>query len=48
VHGRASVEGQVLGLDESANLLLRTGSGEVRSLAYLDCVDLIDARLRDS
>jgi BirA family biotin operon repressor/biotin-[acetyl-CoA-carboxylase] ligase len=47
VQGRASIEGQVLGLDESANLLLRTGSGEVRSLAYLDCVDLIDGRPRN-
>ena len=26
VHGRASVEGQVLGLDESANLLVKTAS----------------------
>ena len=46
--GRASIEGQVLGLDESANLLVKTASGEVRSLAFLDCVDLIDARPRDS
>jgi BirA family biotin operon repressor/biotin-[acetyl-CoA-carboxylase] ligase len=48
VHGRASVEGQVLGLDESTNLLLRTGSGEVRSLAFLDYVDLVGGRPRDS
>ena len=48
VHGRASTEGQVLGLDESSNLLMKTVSGEVRSLAFLDCVDLVDGRSRDS
>jgi len=40
-HGGESVEGQVLGLDESANLLLRTAAGKVRSLAYIDSADLI-------
>ena len=40
-HGGEPVEGQVLGLDESANLLLRTSAGKVRSLAYIDSADLI-------
>jgi BirA family transcriptional regulator, biotin operon repressor / biotin---[acetyl-CoA-carboxylase] ligase len=43
----AHTDGQVLGLDESANLLLETGSGEVRSLSFLDCVDLIEKRSRE-
>ena len=40
-HGGERVEGQVLGLDESANLLLKTPAGKVRSLAFIDSVDLI-------
>lgn len=40
-HGGERVEGQVLGLDESGNLLLRTSAGKVRSLAYIDSADLI-------
>jgi biotin-(acetyl-CoA carboxylase) ligase len=40
-HGGERVEGQILGLDESANLLLRTAAGKVRSLAYIDSADLI-------
>ena len=46
VRGGASIEGQVLGLDESANLLVKTGSGEVRSLAFLDCVEMPNERPR--
>ncbi len=41
VHGGQRVEGHVLGLDESANLLLRTSAGKVRSLAYIDSADLV-------
>ena len=41
VHGDAGIEGQVLGLDESAGLLVRTNDGKVRSLAFLDSVDLV-------
>ena len=41
-HGGESIEGQVLGLDESANLLLKTPSGKVRSLPFMDWVDLIE------
>jgi len=43
VHGGETIEGQVLGLDESANLLLRTNEGKVRSLDFLACVTLIGA-----
>jgi BirA family transcriptional regulator, biotin operon repressor / biotin---[acetyl-CoA-carboxylase] ligase len=39
--GGENVEGQVLGLDESANLLLKTSAGKVRSLAYIDSADLM-------
>jgi BirA family transcriptional regulator, biotin operon repressor / biotin---[acetyl-CoA-carboxylase] ligase len=45
-HAAGSAEGRVLGLDECANLLLRPESGEVQSLSFLDCVDLIDERPR--
>jgi hypothetical protein len=41
VRTAARIEGQVLGLDEGANLLLRTAAGKVRSLAYIDSADLI-------
>jgi len=41
-YGAERLEGQVLGLDESANLLLRTSAGKVRSLAYIDSADLIE------
>ncbi len=41
VHGDARIEGRVLGLDESAGLLVRTKDGKVRSLAFLDSVDLV-------
>jgi hypothetical protein len=41
VHGGDSIEGRVLGLDESANLLVRTAGGDVRSLSYLDCVHML-------
>ena len=40
-HGGERLEGRVLGLDESANLLLKTPAGKVRSLAYIDSADLI-------
>jgi hypothetical protein len=43
-HGDEHVEGQVLGLDEGANLLLSTDGGKVRTLPFLDSVDLIEAR----
>ena len=33
-HGGERVDGQVLGLDESANLLLKTAAGKVRSLPH--------------
>jgi BirA family transcriptional regulator, biotin operon repressor / biotin---[acetyl-CoA-carboxylase] ligase len=41
-HGGEHVEGRVLGLDESANLLLETTAGKVRTLSFLDSVDLIE------
>jgi BirA family transcriptional regulator, biotin operon repressor / biotin---[acetyl-CoA-carboxylase] ligase len=41
-HGGERVEGQVLGLDEGGNLLLKTSAGMVRSLAFIDSVDLIE------
>jgi biotin-(acetyl-CoA carboxylase) ligase len=41
VHGGKSIQGRVLGLDESANLLIKTMDGRVQSLAYTECVDLI-------
>ena len=37
-HGEFGIEGQVLGLDESAGLLVRTKDGKVRSLAFIDSV----------
>jgi BirA family transcriptional regulator, biotin operon repressor / biotin---[acetyl-CoA-carboxylase] ligase len=40
--GDKIVEGHVVGLDESANLLLKTAAGKVRCLQFLDSVDLID------
>ena len=40
-YGGENVEGRVLGLDESANLLLKTSAGTVRSLAYVDSADLM-------
>lgn len=45
-HGGKSIEGQVLGLDEGANLLVRTTGGAVRSLAFMDSVDLLAPRSR--
>jgi biotin-(acetyl-CoA carboxylase) ligase len=41
MHGDALIECRVLGLDESAGLLVRTKDGKVRSLAFLDSVDLV-------
>jgi len=41
-HGAEDIEGRVRGLDECANLLLETGSGKVRCLAFIDNVDLIE------
>jgi biotin-(acetyl-CoA carboxylase) ligase len=41
MHGDALIECRVLGLDESASLLVRTKDGKVRSLAFLDSVDLV-------
>jgi BirA family transcriptional regulator, biotin operon repressor / biotin---[acetyl-CoA-carboxylase] ligase len=35
-----SIEGQVLGLDEGANLLLKTPGGETRSLSFLEHVEM--------
>jgi biotin-(acetyl-CoA carboxylase) ligase len=43
-HGGERIEGQVLGLDEGANLLVKTADGGVRSLAFMDSVDLIAPR----
>ena len=40
-YGGESIEGRVVGLDESANLLLQTADGKVHCLDYLTCVDLI-------
>jgi BirA family biotin operon repressor/biotin-[acetyl-CoA-carboxylase] ligase len=40
-YGAERLEGRVLGLDESANLLLKTPAGTVRSLSYIDSADLI-------
>src|SRR5439155_420996 len=35
-YGSERIEGQVLGLDEHANLLLKAADGKVRSVAYID------------
>jgi len=40
-YGAERLEGQVLGLDESANLLLKTPAGGVRSLSYIGSADLM-------
>jgi BirA family transcriptional regulator, biotin operon repressor / biotin---[acetyl-CoA-carboxylase] ligase len=40
-HGGESLEGQVIGLDENANLLLQSATGKVRSLDFLGRVDLM-------
>lgn len=40
-HAGQTLEGQVLGLDEGANLLVKTSAGKAQSLAFLDCIDLI-------
>jgi BirA family transcriptional regulator, biotin operon repressor / biotin---[acetyl-CoA-carboxylase] ligase len=37
-HGGATIDGLVAGLDESANLLLRTPVGKVRSVSFLEHV----------
>ena len=37
-----TIECQVVGLDESADLLLKTAGGKVCSLAYIDSADLIE------
>jgi biotin-(acetyl-CoA carboxylase) ligase len=36
------IEGQVVGLDEGANLLLKLGTGELRCLPFLEHVTLVD------
>jgi biotin-(acetyl-CoA carboxylase) ligase len=41
-HDGEHIEGQVLGLDESGNLLIKTPAGKVRSLSFAGCVDLIE------
>jgi biotin-(acetyl-CoA carboxylase) ligase len=40
-HAGGCSEGEVLGLDEGANLLVKTAAGKVESLAFDDHVDLI-------
>jgi BirA family biotin operon repressor/biotin-[acetyl-CoA-carboxylase] ligase len=42
VHGRTGIEGRVIGLDDSANLLLKTPGGKVQNLAFIECVDMIE------
>src|SRR5437588_780910 len=42
-YGGERIEGQVLGLDERANLLLKAADGKVRSLAYIDSIDFVEA-----
>ena len=42
-YGGERIEGQVLGLDEHANLLLKAADGKVRSLAYIDSIDFVEA-----
>jgi biotin-(acetyl-CoA carboxylase) ligase len=37
------VEGQVLGLDEGANLIVKTTAGQTRSLSYLGSVEMVDS-----
>jgi BirA family transcriptional regulator, biotin operon repressor / biotin---[acetyl-CoA-carboxylase] ligase len=44
-HKGERIEGQVLGLDEGANLLVKTSSGKIRSLAYLESVELLAAEV---
>jgi BirA family biotin operon repressor/biotin-[acetyl-CoA-carboxylase] ligase len=41
-HAGQTIEGHVLGLDESANLLLKTAGGKVCSLSFIDSADLIE------
>ncbi len=43
VHAGERIEGLVLGLDESANLLLKSAAGPVRSLSFLDYVEFAEA-----
>src|SRR5439155_633838 len=42
-YGSERIEGQVLGLDEHANLLLKAADGKVRSVAYIDSIDFVEA-----
>ena len=41
-HNGETIAGKVLGLDDSANLLLKTTDGKIRSLAYIDSADLME------
>lgn len=41
--GGETIEGLVAGLDESANLLVQTAAGKVRSVSFLDHVTFLDA-----
>ena len=41
-HNGETIAGEVLGLDESANLLLKTTGGKVCTFPYIDSADLID------
>jgi len=40
-HGGERIEGRVLGLDESVNLIVETSPGKTRNLAFLGCVEMI-------
>lgn len=41
-HAGERIEGQVLGLDRGANLLLRTAGGGTRGLAFVDCIEMVE------
>lgn len=41
-HAGERIEGRVLGLDQGVNLLLKTAGGGTRSLAFVDCVEMVE------
>lgn len=43
-HAGERIEGRVVGLDESAGLMLEAADGKVRSLPFMDCVEFVDRR----
>jgi biotin-(acetyl-CoA carboxylase) ligase len=41
-HAGERVEGQVLGLDQGVNLILKTAAGRTHRLAFVDCIEMIE------